>query len=236
MGLEKVIPDYDALAIYHRLLARSATGQHSTTYTTHYKRPVEGQEMHIVIVDNGRSRILGNPVHRNMLKCLRCGACMNTCPVYRRSGGYSYSYFIPGPLGINLGMLADPKQYSGNVSACSLCMSCSNVCPAKIDLGEQIYSWRQELDSLGLANPVKKGIVKVLNTALRSPGMFHFCIKAGRLGEKIAPHALLYCGANAWGRDRELPEFTSRTFEQIWKEELSSSAPAGQDRPGDTGK
>ena len=114
MGLEKVIPDYDALAIYHRLLARSATGQHSTTYTTHYKRPVEGQEMHIVIVDNGRSRILGNPVHRNMLKCLRCGACMNTCPVYRRSGGYSYSYFIPGPLGINLGMLADPKQYSGN--------------------------------------------------------------------------------------------------------------------------
>ena len=113
--------------------------------------------MHIVIVDNGRSRILGNPVHRNMLKCLRCGACMNTCPVYRRSGGYSYSYFIPGPLGINLGMLADPKQYSGNVSACSLCMSCSNVCPAKIDLGEQIYSWRQELDSLGLANPVKKG-------------------------------------------------------------------------------
>ena len=133
-------------------------------------------------------------------------------------------------------MLADPKQYSGNVSACSLCMSCSNVCPAKIDLGEQIYSWRQELDSLGLANPVKKGIVKVLNTALRSPGMFHFCIKAGRLGEKIAPHGLLYCGANAWGRDRELPEFTSRTFEQIWKEELSSSAPAGQCKSEESGK
>ena len=79
---------------------------------------------------------------------------MNTCPVYRRSGGYSYSYFIPGPLGINLGMLASPKLYSGNVSACSLCMSCSNVCPVKIDLGEQIYLWRQQLDSLGLANPV----------------------------------------------------------------------------------
>ena len=101
---------------------------------------------------------------------------------------------------------------------------------------EQIYSWRQELDSLGLANPVKKGIVKVLNTALRSSGMFHFCIKAGRLGEKIAPHGLLYCGANAWGRDRELPEFTSRTFEQIWKEELSSSAPAGQGKSEESGK
>lgn len=87
-----------------------------------------------------------------------------------------------------------------------------------------------------LANPVKKGIVKVLNTALRSPGMFHFCIKAGRLGEKIAPHGLLYCSANAWGRDRELPEFTSRTFEQIWKEELSSSAPAGQGKSEESGK
>ena len=92
-----------------------------------------------------------------MLRCLRCGSCMNTCPVYRRSGGYSYSYFIPGPLGINLGMLASPRLYSGNISACSLCMSCSNVCPVKIDLGEQIYLWRQQLDSLGLANPVKKG-------------------------------------------------------------------------------
>ena len=221
MGLEKVIPDYDALALYTRLLARSATGQHSTTYTTHYKRPVEGQEIHVIIVDNGRSRILANPAHLNMLRCLRCGSCMNTCPVYRRSGGYSYSYFIPGPLGINLGMLASPKLYSGNISACSLCMSCSNVCPVKIDLGEQIYLWRQQLDSLGLANPVKKGIVKVLNTALRNPGMFHFCVRAGRLGEKIAPRGLLYCGANAWGRDRELPEFTSRTFEQIWKEHLN---------------
>ena len=240
MGLEKVIPDYDALALYTRLLARpvhpparplrhrtafhhlhhplQASGRgpgDPCTYTTHYKRPVEGQEIHVIIVDNGRSRILANPAHLNMLRCLRCGSCMNTCPVYRRSGGYSYSYFIPGPLGINLGMLASPKLYSGNVSACSLCMSCSNV-----------YLWRQQLDSLGLANPVKKGIVKVLNTALRNPGIFHFCVRAGRLGEKIAPRGLLYCGANAWGHDRELPEFTSRTFEQIWKEELSSTAAA----------
>ena len=70
---------------------------------------------------------------------------MNTCPVYRRSGGYSYSYFIPGPLGINLGMLRSPERYAGNVSGCSLCYSCSNVCPARIDLGEQIYAWRQEM-------------------------------------------------------------------------------------------
>ena len=84
MGMEKVIPDYDALALYVRLLARSATGQPSTTYTSHYKKPVEGQEMHIVIVDNGRSDILANADHVNMLKCLRCGSCINTCPVCLR--------------------------------------------------------------------------------------------------------------------------------------------------------
>ena len=137
-GWRKSSPDYDALALYIRLLARSATGQPSTTYTSHYKKPAEGQEMHIVIVDNGRSDILANARHVGMLKCLRCGSCINTCPVYRRTGGYSYSYFIPGPVGINLGMLRSPRDYAGNVSACSLCGSCSNVCPVKIDLAEQI--------------------------------------------------------------------------------------------------
>ena len=96
MGLEKVIPDYRALAVFTRLLARSATGQPVTAYTSLYRRPAPGKQIHVIIVDNGRTESLANAAHRNMLKCLRCGACMNTCPVYRRSGGYSYSYFIPG--------------------------------------------------------------------------------------------------------------------------------------------
>ena len=100
MGLEKVIPDMRALAVFTRLLARSGTGQPVTSYTSLYRKPAPGKRIHVVIVDNGRSEWLADAAHRNMLKCLRCGACMNTCPVYRRSGGYSYSYFIPGPLGI----------------------------------------------------------------------------------------------------------------------------------------
>ena len=157
MGLEKIVPDYDCLAVFQRLLARYGTGQPTTTYTSHFRhaRPGAGP-MHIVLVDNGRSSWVGNPEHWESLKCIRCGACMNTCPVYRRSGGYSYSYFIPGPIGINLGMLRDPKEHSGNVSACSLCMSCQEVCPVKVDLGEQIYRWRQELSGLGTANTAKK--------------------------------------------------------------------------------
>ena len=105
IGLEKVIPNYDCLAVFQRMLCRAGTGQPTTTYTSHFRkaRPT-AQKMHIILVDNGRSEWVANPEHWETLKCIRCGSCMNTCPVYRRSGGYSYSYFIPGPVGINLGM------------------------------------------------------------------------------------------------------------------------------------
>ena len=221
MGLEKVVPDYDALALYVRLLARSATGQPSTTYTSHYKKPVEGQEMHIVIVDNGRSDILACTEHVNMLKCIRCGSCINTCPVYRRTGGYSYSYFIPGPVGINLGMLKSPEKYSGNVSACSLCYSCSNVCPVKIDLAEQIYKWRQNLAPLHLADPSKKLMVKGMKFIMNHPGLFYNAIAAGRVAERM-PRFVLYNSLDAWGIGRELPEFAKETFNEMWKKGLKA--------------
>lgn len=216
MGMEKVVPDYEALGIYTRLLARSATGQPITTYTSHYRKPAPGKEIHIVIVDNGRSDVIRNENHRNMLKCLRCGACMNTCPVYRRTGGYSYSYFIPGPLGINLGMLKSPEKYSGNVSACSLCHSCSNVCPAKIDLAEQIYLWRQDLDSLHKADPMKKFMVKRMKWIMNRPSLFYAAVKSGKI-LKYFPRFLIYNKLNAWGKSREIPRFASRSFNSMWK-------------------
>lgn len=216
MGMEKVVPDYEALGIYTRLLARSATGQPITTYTSHYRKPAPGKEIHIVIVDNGRSDVIRNENHRNMLKCLRCGACMNTCPVYRRTGGYSYSYFIPGPLGINLGMLKSPEKYSGNVSACSLCHSCSNVCPAKIDLAEQIYLWRQDLDSLHKADPMKKFMVKRMKWIMNRPSLFYAAVKSGKI-LKYFPRFLIYNKLNAWGKSREIPRFAPRSFNSMWK-------------------
>lgn len=216
MGMEKVVPDYEALGIYTRLLARSATGQPITTYTSHYRKPAPGKEIHIVIVDNGRSDVIRNENHRNMLKCLRCGACMNTCPVYRRTGGYSYSYFIPGPLGINLGMLKSPEKYSGNVSACSLCHSCSNVCPAKIDLAEQIYLWRQDLDSLHKADPMKKFMVKRMKWIMNRPSLFYAAVKSGKI-LKYFPRFLIYNKLNAWGKSREIPRFAPQSFNSMWK-------------------
>ena len=172
MGIEKLIPDYWSMAVFQRLLARCGTGQETTVYTSHFRGPRPGGEMHIILVDNGRSQILGDADHWQTLKCMRCGACMNTCPVYRRSSGYSYTYFIPGPIGVNLGMLRDKDKYYDNVSACSLCCSCDNVCPVKVDLSTQIYRWRQELDSLGHSDPMKKFMSKRMAFLFNHPGVY----------------------------------------------------------------
>lgn len=215
-GIEKVIESMDQLAVFQRLLARSATGQPSTTYTSSFRKPQEGGgELHFIIVDNGRSQIIADKEHDKILNCIRCGSCMNTCPVYRRTGGYSYSYFIPGPLGINLGMLKDPKKYSGNVSACTLCLSCSNVCPVKIDLGEQIYRWRQQLDKLGVANKEKKMMSQGLKFLMERPALFNTALKLAPIVNKM-PRFLLYNSLNAWGKHRELPKFASQSFNDWW--------------------
>lgn len=216
VGIEKIIPNYKALSVYTRLLARSATGQPSTTYTSHFRKPIEGGEMHIVLVDNGRSEILANEDHIQTLKCIRCGACMNTCPVYRRSGGYSYTYFIPGPIGINLGMLKSPEEYSDNVSACSLCYSCNNVCPAKIDLADQIYRWRQNLDSLGKADSMKKIMSGGLQFLFSYPGLYNTGLKMAPIINHM-PRFLIYNGLNDWGKGRELPRFAKESFTSMWK-------------------
>ena len=217
MGLEKVIPDYRALAVFTRLLARSATGQPVTAYTSLYRRPAPGKQIHVIIVDNGRTESLANAAHRNMLKCLRCGACMNTCPVYRRSGGYSYSYFIPGPLGINLGMLRSPERYGGNVSGCSLCYSCSDVCPAKIDLGEQIYAWRQEMGEKNLIDWHKKFMVKGMDFAMGGPGRFYAAVGAARIAEYL-PRFVLNNKLIPWyAYGRDIPHFARSTFNARWK-------------------
>lgn len=217
MGIEKVVPDMAALAVFTRLLARSGTGQPVTSYTSLYRRPAPGKQIHVILVDNGRSEWLADAAHRNMLKCLRCGACLNTCPVYRRSGGSTYSYFIPGPLGINLGMLRSPKLYHGNVSACSLCYSCSDVCPAQIDLGEQIYMWRQQLDGLHLADPVKKLSVRGMDFIMGGRRRFYGGIALARAAEKL-PRFVLENGLNPWSAPgRAMPPFAPKTFNGWWK-------------------
>ena len=216
MGLEKIVPDYRSLAVFQRLLCRCGTGQPTTTFTSHFRKARPGAEMHIILVDNGRSDIIANAEHWESLKCIRCGACMNTCPVYRRSGGYSYTYFIPGPIGINLGMLRNKKKYTDNVSACSLCCSCDNVCPAKVNLSEQIYRWRQELDSLGKADCMKKTMSNGMKVLFDHPSLYRTALKFAPWANH-APRFAIYNSLNGWGEGREMPVFAKQSFHEWWK-------------------
>lgn len=215
-GMEKIVPDRESLGVFTRLLARSGTGQPITTYTSHYRKPRKGGELHIIIVDNGRSQILADRDHIRTLNCLRCGACMNTCPVYRRSGGYSYTYFIPGPIGINLGMLKAPLHYYDNVSACSLCHSCQNVCPAKVDLADQIYRWRQKLHTYGVASTSKRVMSKGMQVLMDSPALFNTALKMAPIANHL-PAWMMYNGLNDWGKEHEMPVFAKESFNDMWK-------------------
>ncbi|MGM9713194.1 MAG: lactate utilization protein B [Prevotella sp.] len=216
MGIEKLIPDYDALAVFQRLLARHGTGQPTTVYTSHFRKPRPGAEMHIILVDNGRSDILANEGHWQTLKCMRCGACMNTCPVYRRSGGYSYTYFIPGPIGVNLGMLRDRDKHYHNCSACSLCCSCDNVCPVKVDLSSQIYRWRQDLDTMHHADKMKKTMSAGMQYVFERPVLYTTALRMAPWANHL-PSFITSVKANAWAKGHSMPEFARMSFHEMWK-------------------
>ena len=224
IGLEKIIPDYEALSVFVRLLARSATVQPCTLFTSHFrkKRPGGGEELHYVIVDNGRSEWLGDSEHWQSLKCIRCGSCMNTCPVYRWSGGYSYSYFIPGPIGINLGMLRDSRKYSGNVSACSLCHSCQCTCPVKVNLADQIYLWRQSLDEYGVANAEKKFVSHEMEKIFTTPKLYDFLSSEAHLVNMVPGFVKNWSLINPWAYGHKMMEFPQKPFHKQMME-LSDS-------------
>ncbi len=211
MGIEKIIPERKHLGVFLRLLTRSATGQPITTYSSHFKRPQQGTAIHIIIVDNGRSIQLGREDFRNSLKCIRCGACMNTCPVYRKSGGHSYHTAVAGPIGSILAPNLDMKKYADLPFASTLCGSCSNVCPVKIDIHNQLYKWRQVIVKEGYSPTAKTIAMKAMAFTLSSPGLYRSGGKMGRIVFKYAPFAVNN-GLNPWYKHREMPKTPEESF------------------------
>ncbi len=222
MGFEKLIPERKHLGVFLRLLARSATGQPITTFSSHFKKPREGKEMHIVIVDNGRSTQLGREEFRNSLKCIRCGACMNTCPVYRRSGGHSYHNAVAGPIGSILAPNLDMRKNADLPFASTLCGSCTNVCPVKIDIHDQLYKWRQLLVKEGYS-PVSKTIaMKGMAAVLSHPAVFKIAGKIGRWVMKNLPF-LVNNGLNPWYKQREMPAPPKESFREWYAKNAKES-------------
>ena len=169
IGIEKLLPRIEHLGVFVRMLSRSALGSPITQITSHFRAPRPGTEMHVVLVDNGRSERLGMEDFWYSLKCIRCGACMNTCPVYRRSGGLSYGSTYSGPIGVIIDPTFNLRKYSSLPFASTLNGSCTSVCPVKINIHEQIYKWRQIIAERHQLPMVKKEAMRVAGKVLASP-------------------------------------------------------------------
>ncbi len=215
LGIEKVIPGLGDLAVFLRLLARSATGQPISVYTSLVTGPRPGAELHIVFVDNGRTRLLADERHRRALGCIRCGACLNTCPVYRRAGGHAYGFAIPGPIGLVLApALGGTREQVGLPLASTLCGSCSAVCPVKIDLHEQLISWRTTDVPRGLR---ARALSRLAAGVLSYPTLYAL---AGRIARALWPLlSRSWPGnpASAWLASRALPEHPGPSFRARWR-------------------
>jgi L-lactate dehydrogenase complex protein LldF len=218
MGIEKLVPRAKDLGVFLRLLTRSATGQPITAYTSHFHGPRDAQsELHIVLVDNGRSEILSSPDFRRALNCIRCGACMNTCPVYRRSGGHSYNATVPGPIGSILGPSHDIEKHASLPYACSLCGSCTDVCPVKINLHEQLYLLRERVAGQGFLPASKRLGMKVAGWVLGNGWFYRMAGTIGRGALRWLPRWMIYNPLNAWGRQRDLPRPPQESFRDQYR-------------------
>ena len=212
MGIEKIIPRVKDLGIFLRILVRSATGQPITTYSSHFSKPLPGKELHVIIVNNKRIDLLAKPDFKNALKCIRCAACFNTCPVYRRSGGHSYETVISGPIGSILSPNLDMKANADLPFASTLCGSCSNVCPVKIDIHVQLFKWRQVLMKEGFGPVQKNAIMKVMAFVLGNPRFYRFAGSSARWVMRNMPFLINNKLWNAWYKQRDLPAPPKESF------------------------
>jgi L-lactate dehydrogenase complex protein LldF len=222
-GIEKVIPSLDDLAVFLRLLARSATGQPISAYTTVLTGPRPGGELHVVLVDNGRSRLLADPGHRRALRCIRCGACLNTCPVYRRAGGHAYATPVAGPIGAVLApALAPAGEARALPLASSLCGSCTAVCPVDIDLHGQLLAWRREVPALALGWRLGARIAAAL---LARPWSYRLSGRALRALWPLLGRRWPGNPATPWLAARALPPHPGASFARRWARRGDRRAP-----------
>jgi L-lactate dehydrogenase complex protein LldF len=215
VGIEKIVATLDDLGVILRLLARSATGQPITTYTTHVAAPRAGAAMHVVLVDNGRTARLADAEFRSALHCIRCGACINTCPVYRRSGGYSYAHVIPGPIGAILAPAIDLDRHKSLPFASTLCGSCGDVCPVRIDIPAQLLAWRARVAAAGKLPLSYRAGIAPLRRTLADSRRFARAGRRLRWLLRSVPRLLGGVWWNRWTRPgRALPTGAAESFRE----------------------
>ena len=228
MGVEKVIPSMTDLAVFLAILAKSATGQKLSVYTSLVNGPRRGgelegpEELHLVLLDNGRIRQIAGPL-REALSCLRCGACLNVCPVYRQIGGHAYGYTYPGPIGILLtAMLNGTESVKDLAHASSLCGACLEACPVRIDIPRMLIELRKDVNERRIAPWSERMVFGALGRLLQRPALYRLAARLGRLmqrpfvrGDVIRRVPLVF---GDWTRTRDLPPVAARTFQERWAE------------------
>jgi len=229
MGVEKVVPSLTDLMVFLAILAKSATGQKLSVYTTLVRGPRRAEELegpdefHLVLLDNGRIAQLGGPL-REALSCLRCGACLNVCPVYRQIGGHAYGYTYPGPIGILLtAMLEGTRSVRDLAHASSLCGACADACPVRIDIPRMLIELRREVDEEKIAPWVERVAFTLLARLLTRPALYRLAASAGRVLQRpfVSEGTIsrLPFFLNDWTRTRDLPAVAARTFQEHWAAE-----------------
>ncbi|MBS4042641.1 MAG: iron-sulfur cluster-binding protein [Chitinophagaceae bacterium] len=221
VGIEKVIPSIDDLALFWPLLSTFGTGQKITVYNTIISGPkqaneVDGpEEMYVILLDNGRTNLLENPTTREALYCIRCGACLNACPVYKNIGGHSYGTTYSGPIGsVITPYLSGMDEFKHLSNASSLCGNCTEVCPVRINLHELLLDNRHEAVKKGTSTLVERISWKAWRTASLNRMMMN--MGTGNFKNKVVNN--LFKG---WSKHRAPLDFSQKTFNQLWKEKKS---------------
>jgi L-lactate dehydrogenase complex protein LldF len=228
MGVEKVIPSMTDLAVFLAILAKSATGQKLSVYTSLVNGPRRGgelegpEEFHLVLLDNGRIRQIAGPL-REALDCLRCGACLNVCPVYRQIGGHAYGYTYPGPIGILLtAMLNGPESVRDLAHASSLCGACADACPVRIDIPRMLIELRKDVGERRIAPWSERVVFAAFARLLGRPALYRLVGRVGRALQRPFVRDGAIRGLPAffghWTRTRDLPPIAARTFQERWAE------------------
>ncbi|HUG52739.1 MAG TPA: LutB/LldF family L-lactate oxidation iron-sulfur protein [Vicinamibacteria bacterium] len=228
MGIERLVPTMGDLDLALKLLARSATGQKITTYTTLLRGPrPEGdecgaREMHVVLLDNGRAGILAGE-EAEILGCIRCGACLNVCPVYKSIGGHAYGDTYPGPVGaVVTPGLKGLRRWSPLPEASTLCGACRDVCPLRLDIPRMLLSLRGRATREGRAPASLRAGMKAFAWAATRPSAYRVFTALGRRLLRLKSRGGWVAAApglaGGWTRFRDLRAPAARTFQDLWRE------------------
>jgi len=246
MGMERILPSFEDLEVFARLLPMSGTGQDVITYMTCLTGPRrEGEEdgpreFHVIVLDGGRSNALGDPDFQEALHCIRCGACLNVCPVYREIGGHAYGSVYPGPIGAVLTPILDPRpDFSDLPWASSLCGACAEACPVKIPLPDMLVRLRERNVERGFTGSLERAAMRGFGRMFSGEGPYlkglakarslqRLVARGGKIDAKIGP-------LSGWTGSRTAPAVAPRSFHDLWPDLRESLGKTVEEKSEDDG-